>query len=339
MSILNNSRRFFSRIPFWYFVTGSIALYIALRWGISLISGRSLWDTVDSALSNTLDNMIAGLGFAIVVWATKDSVRQFLEADRNFLTKPIDSIHALADALEQAVQRHRNAFRSEVESVQNIFICIILPMHLSSKLVDHMCSPDDSLKEITKSRLNDFNAYINKVTDSSNGAYDIRVFGRTGLPVIDGATRAEIIAKYILPGVFPGTSQLGLHYNRDEEGVIIFGECDLSSPSKVKQVTEVISFSFDDEYKAIDGSSCIDTHVASRRLDFHLKKVEKIYETEHHWMNNTKDDIIIMSDNKFRNLENIVTEFFSWVRPKSIKTTTDSANKSTDEQAELSQAL
>ena len=316
MAFINKARKVFSRIPFWQFVFGSIASYAILRIGISYLTGKNIWDTLENAISNTLDNMIAGLGFAVVVWATKDSVRQFLEADRNFMTRPICSIHDLADSLEKAVDRHRDAFRSEVDSVKNAYICIISPMHISAELVDHMCAHDDPLKETTKNKISNFNSYIHKVTNSPNGAYDILVFGRTGIENIDKATCTESIVKYALSGKFPGTSEFGLHFNRDEEGVIIFGECNLSQPSNPRQVTEVIGFSFDDEYKAIDGNSCVDPHIASRRLAFQLRKVRKIRGTSKHWVNETNEEISISGNAKFRNIKEAVEDFFLTGIPK-----------------------
>jgi hypothetical protein len=67
---------------------------------------------------------------------------------------------------------------------------------------------------------------INSIIKESDGSFDKSIFGKTGIAELDNETRNIIISHYYSNATPPDTTDLGLHDNLDESGVILIGKAE-----------------------------------------------------------------------------------------------------------------
>lgn len=263
-------------IRFEWFCILVIGAYLVVRMLIVpyIYQNGMLTDLFRNAIDNVADNLIAGLAFAFMVFISQESVKRFLEPDKRTLTNHFYDIHSFVRILDSSIQRYSRYQSSQGHSFEQAYIVSLSPILITEEYIDYVCGNNDANSVPTKNLLKKINTNLRTISEATRGAFDVTIIGRTNIPVIDTATKKQVMRRFFVEDEFPGTTELGYHKNLDEYGVFIFGECDPMDPSRITKVYDTIMVMFSGDYKRLQGYACSAEEVGSISYSFHQGKID-----------------------------------------------------------------
>lgn len=298
---IKRAREIAQGISFATFCWGMVSLYIFIRFVIPLFYTAltnsaevlsSLGVIFADSVKNVADNLLAGLGFALLVWFSRDIVRKFLEPDKRTLTTHFHDVHSLVEVLYDASSRFatRKGDATDMNNIRKSHIFFASPLAISDKYIDYVCAPDDPMKLETKAKLMMFNDLLSHISEQTDGAFDVYVTGKTEIASIDQATCDMLSRRYFIKNnkkfYFPGTSELGYHNNLNEYAAFIFGECDPMNPgTHPLKVYDIVMVLFNKNFRKLHGYACSDDEVVKIGFSFHEFRITECKDAKMYFSN------------------------------------------------------
>ena len=141
------------------------------------------------------------------------------------------------------------------------------PCDMSLQFLRHCFGPHPS--DETVKALHVYHECISRMVKQGEGAHDKTIFGRTGIDAIDSATRHVCMSDYFLGDEAVNTSELGLHSNFNEIGIILLGETVEQRRDDLKEWKAGFVFVFSEDFKTVRGfRHNIHGHIENLRIIF-----------------------------------------------------------------------
>lgn len=171
------------------------------------------------------------------------------------------------------IDQFLNLLKQSLDSYKNDFSRLVLhrgmPLEISDALLKYIGVNGQS-KSLT-----DYQNNMNSIIKEGDGSYDKSVFGKTGIPEIDNGTRNIITSHYFSNTAAPDTTEIGLHNNLNEIGVILIGKGE--SKSKIGNIVWDYGFLlvFSSDYKSIRGfKHVVPQHINNLVMIFEQKMTD-----------------------------------------------------------------
>jgi len=151
---------------------------------------------------------------------TTKMVKPVLERYKKLIEKLINPVSEFTSG-ETFVKLLKEAIDEFNDDYSRFIIYRALPCEITENFLDRLEEPPSS---------NDLYYYRNKIREiirEGRGSYDKTIFGKTNIRDIDIATKKAILSDYY-PEIQPGTTELGLHDNLNEIGIILLGKTESS---------------------------------------------------------------------------------------------------------------
>jgi len=191
---------------------------------------------------NVLSNGVVVTGLSgLIIYLVRDQIITWIRGYGTIRTLHFTDLESCIKLLSEQI----NIYSHETSRAH---ITTLTPFMFSPAYIDHVFS-DDQIGSVAylehKSQILKIKDYLQKYTDvfsaivqSSDGAYDKTIIGKTSVPVIDQASYAYIKSAYEMDtDLPPGTTEISYHSNITEYTILIFSEFNPefeSEPSKFK---------------------------------------------------------------------------------------------------------
>jgi hypothetical protein len=218
------------------------------------------------------DAFIAGLAASLVV-SVVAAVVSVLAVFRPLVTsatkalekslRPVNEIPDLA-ALVILLSETLSEFRGDY---RRLVMYRALPCELSLQFLRHCFGPHPSDEAVNA--LNIYHECIARMVKQGDGAHDKTIFGRTGLEALDAGTRHVCLSDYFHGDEAVDTSELGLHGNFNEIGIILLGETVEQRRDDLKEWKAGFVVVLSEDFKTVRGfRHNIHGHIENLRIVF-----------------------------------------------------------------------
>jgi hypothetical protein len=126
-----------------------------------------------------------------------------------------------------------------------------LPCELSLQFLRH--SLDSRVADEEVRAINLYSECITRIVRQGQGAHDKTIFGRTGDQKLDAATRDTCLSDYFHADETMDTTELGMHDNFDEIGIILVGETIEQRRDNLKEWKAGFIVVFSQDFKTVRG--------------------------------------------------------------------------------------
>lgn len=220
-------------------------------------------------ISSLTDSIMTAALAALTLFVMKDTIARWFQ--RTVRTIHFSDFNTCVKLLAEEIDTFN-------KNIQSAHITTHTPLLFSEKLAEHILSANqnsnlidtqsDRLKEAVK-YINIYNTTFEKIVESSHGAYDKTVIGKTRIPELDQATFDLLQGIYGLDENYPpGTCELSFHNNIGDYAIFIFSEINqklISEPGKFKFMLFV---HFANDYKSLCGFICFDQPTIQQHYEF-----------------------------------------------------------------------
>ena len=176
--------------------------------------------------------------------------KPFVAHARRSLESSLRPVHEISDAgvfaclLAESLSEFEGDYR-------RLVIYRALPCELSLQFLRHSLGTPISDEEVKA--LDKYSECITRIVRQGQGAHDRTIFGRTGNNALDAATRDTCLADYFRADEAVDTSELGLHENFDEIGIVLMGETIEQRSSDLKEWVAGFIVVYSEDFKTVRG--------------------------------------------------------------------------------------
>jgi hypothetical protein len=176
--------------------------------------------------------------------------KPYMAHAKKSLESSLRPVHEIADAgalaclLAESLTEFGGDYR-------RLVIYRALPCEISLQFLRHAAGAHMSDEEVRAVNL--YSECVTRVVRQGHGAHDKTIFGRTGIHALDAATRDTCFADYFHADEAVDTSDLGLHENFDEIGIILIGETVEQRRSDLKEWKAGFIVVFSQDFKTVRG--------------------------------------------------------------------------------------
>jgi hypothetical protein len=154
--------------------------------------------------------------------------------------------------------------------------------------------------------INIYERCITNIVREGRGSHDRTIFGRSGIEMLDAVTRDACLLDYFSGDQAVETTDLGLHDNFNEIGIILLGETIEERRSDLKQWKAGFIFVFAEDFKTVRGfRHNTHSHIMNLKLLFDERK--KDCEKNHMYFSLSHE----MESSAVANLKATITTFFN----------------------------
>jgi hypothetical protein len=208
-------------------------------------------------------SVVAMLSFLAIFRPLVSSTKKTLEASLHPVNE-IQDIAALATLLAESVQLFKGDYRRAV-------IYRALPCEISVQFLKHCFGDHVSSEAIEAVRT--YHHCVGTIIKEGAGAHDKTIFGRTGIPSLDIATRDACVMDYVGGGEVADTCEIGLHDNFNEIGIFLLGETIEQRRADVKEWKAGFIIVFSEDFKTVRGfRHNVHGHIENLRVVFEERK-------------------------------------------------------------------
>lgn len=242
----------------------------SLEWKTRVGAGSMVGMFVEP-VGNVLDNLFAGVLFALLAYVMRDTLSEWLRGVRTVKTLHFNSLEQCLKLLSEAIANYRN-------NVAQAHITMVSPLFLSHEYISYYYDSDKryaaedlrrAKKQRSKEYLHHFQEVMDLVIESGTGAYDKTLIGKTGIAGIDRATYQIAEKAYQMSdSAPPGTTELGFHSNLNEYATFIFGQCHKTLESEPIRFDFMLLVHFDTVFENLCGYICFDEETIKQNYEF-----------------------------------------------------------------------
>lgn len=218
------------------------------------------------------DAFIAGIAASIVasVAAAVVSVlavfRPLVSSATKTLEKSLRPVNEISDVAQFAtlVAESLEEFNRDY---RRLVMYRALPCDLSVQFLRHCFGPhpaDEAVHAVSM-----YQECIARIVRQGEGAHDKTIFGRTGHQSLDAATRHACLSDYFRGDETVDTSELGLHENFNEIGILLLGETVEQRRDDLKQWKAGFVIVLSQDFKTVRGfRHNVHGHIENLRIIF-----------------------------------------------------------------------
>jgi hypothetical protein len=254
---------------------------------------------VTGIVSSIFATLIAGFISVVAVF------RPLLKAARTALEKSlrpvneIQDIAAFSELLDESLAKFEGDYR-------RLVLYRALPCEISPQFLNH-CFGDNSADE-AREALRRYSDCISHIVKQGRGAHDKTIFGRTGIERLDAATRDACLHDYFHADEAVDTSELGLHSNFDEIGILLLGETFEERNDNLKEWQAGFIIVFSQDFKTVRGfRHNVHGHIENLRVIFDARRKDSEAKQDYFILNSKMDRITVVK------LKKKITNFFSLI--------------------------
>jgi hypothetical protein len=191
------------------------------------------------------------------------SARKMLEST----LRPVNEIQDVAEfaiLLAESLSEFSGDYRRLV--MYRALPCEMSPQFLRYCFGAHVS--DEALDAI-----NVYERCITSIVREGRGSHDKTIFGRSGIESLDAATRDACLLDYFAGDEAVETTDLGLHDNFNEIGIVLLGETIEERHDDLKQWKAGFIFVFSEDFKTVRGfRHNMHSHIMNLKLLFDERK-------------------------------------------------------------------
>jgi hypothetical protein len=226
-------------------------------WLTALVDFGVLTKVLVSSLLGTL--IVALLSVFAIFRPVVNSVRRSLEA----AVRPVNEIRDIANfaaLLSESLSEWDGDY-------SRLVMFRALPCEVSLPFLRHCFGKREFDTAIRAIRV--YQDCVTEIVREGRGAHDKSIFGRTGIEKLDGATEDTILQQYFSGNEATDTTDLGLHDNFNEMGIILLGETIEERRPDLKEWKAGFIIIFSEDFQTVRGfRHNVHGHIANLKVVF-----------------------------------------------------------------------
>lgn len=249
-----------------YFIFRMVVIELRRKFGADSIIGLYI-----EPIGYVLDSVFAGALFAMFAYVMREELSDWLSGIRQVKTRHFNSLEECLKLLSEAIANYRgNISRSHITIASPFFFSgEYASYYYDSKLRKESEDAIKSKKQRCLEYMHQYQDVVDQIIESSDGAYDKTLLGKTGIASVDQATYQIAASAYkIGTGIVPGTTELGFHSNLNEYATFIFGKCQKKLESEPISFDFMLLVHFDSTFENLCGYICFDEETIKQNYEF-----------------------------------------------------------------------
>jgi hypothetical protein len=221
------------------------------------------WDW-DAFIAGIVASVVASVAAAVV--SVLAVFRPLVSSATKTLEKSLRPVNEIPDiaAFATLVAESLSEFNGDY---RRLVMYRALPCELSVQFLRHCFGPHPADEAVHA--VNVYQECIARMVKQGEGAHDKTIFGRTGQVQLDAATRHACLSDYFRGDDTVDTSELGLHENFNEIGILLLGETVEQRRDDLKQWKAGFVVVFSQDFKTVRGfRHNVHGHIENLRIVF-----------------------------------------------------------------------